>query len=96
MKVSKTPFCCPKFQCARDRISPKIIDNFGTRSQKVSPALAYCTLLFISLNTVVIILLSLFGWSLVFMPCEGLAVEGVCSSFRLLRLLKSTHMSVCP
>jgi hypothetical protein len=39
MKDSKTPFCFSKFPWARERISPKIIENLGTRSQKGSPAL---------------------------------------------------------
>jgi hypothetical protein len=41
MKVSKTPFCCSKFPWKSGRISQKIIDNLGTRSEKVSPALHY-------------------------------------------------------
>jgi hypothetical protein len=39
MKDSKTPFCCSKFPWARERISPKIIENLLKRSQKGSPAL---------------------------------------------------------
>jgi hypothetical protein len=35
-------FCCSEFPWARERISPKIMDNLATRSQKVSQALA-CT-----------------------------------------------------
>jgi hypothetical protein len=35
MKDLKTPFGCSKFPWARTRISSKIIDNFGTRSEKV-------------------------------------------------------------
>jgi hypothetical protein len=41
MKDSKTPFFCSKFPWARERTFPKIIENLGTRSQKVSPALLY-------------------------------------------------------
>jgi hypothetical protein len=41
MKDSKTQFCCSEFPWARERISPKIIENFGMRSQKGSPALVY-------------------------------------------------------
>jgi hypothetical protein len=40
MKDSKTPFFCSKFPWERERISPKIIENLGTRSQKGSLALA--------------------------------------------------------
>jgi hypothetical protein len=39
MKNFKSPFCCSKFPWARERISPKIIENLGTRSKKVSLAL---------------------------------------------------------
>jgi hypothetical protein len=39
MMYSKTPFCCSKFPWARERISPKITDNFGKRSVNGSPAL---------------------------------------------------------
>jgi hypothetical protein len=35
MQDSKTPFFCSQFSWARERISPKIIDNLGTPSQKV-------------------------------------------------------------
>jgi hypothetical protein len=41
VKDSKTPFCCSKFPWARERISPKIVENLGKRSQKGSPALLY-------------------------------------------------------
>jgi len=36
---SKTPFYCSKFVQAHARISPKIIANLSTRSQKDSQAL---------------------------------------------------------
>jgi hypothetical protein len=39
MKDSKTPFWCSKFPWARERISPNIMENLGTRSQKGSPAM---------------------------------------------------------
>jgi hypothetical protein len=39
MRNSKTPFCSSKFQWALESISPKIIDNLGTRSQKRLPGL---------------------------------------------------------
>jgi hypothetical protein len=45
MKDSKTPFCCSKFPWVRDRISPKIIDKFGTRSQRSSSAVGYSPVL---------------------------------------------------
>jgi hypothetical protein len=41
MKDSKTAFFCSKILWARERISPKIIDNLGTRSQKGPPALPH-------------------------------------------------------
>jgi hypothetical protein len=33
------PICCSKFPWAREIISPKTIDNFGTGSDKGSPAM---------------------------------------------------------
>jgi hypothetical protein len=39
MKDAKIPFWSSKFPWAREGISPKIIENFGMRSQKGSPAL---------------------------------------------------------
>ena len=37
MEGSKTLFCTSKSPCARKRISSKVIDNFGTRTQKALP-----------------------------------------------------------
>jgi hypothetical protein len=39
MKDFKTPIFCSKFPRARERISPKIIENLGTLSQKGYSAL---------------------------------------------------------
>jgi len=44
MEVFKALFCFSEFPRALARISPTFIDNFGTRTQKCSPALllSYC------------------------------------------------------
>jgi len=39
MEDSKILFCSSKFPFARERISAKLIKNFGMRLQKDSPAL---------------------------------------------------------
>jgi hypothetical protein len=39
-KDFKIPFCFSKFTWARERISPEITDNLGTRCVKGLPALA--------------------------------------------------------
>jgi len=41
MEDSKTLFCFSKFPWMRDTISSKLIENFGTRPQNLSPALPY-------------------------------------------------------
>jgi hypothetical protein len=46
MTDSKNLFFSSKFQGARERISSKFIDNFGTGPRKISPALDYCTLIY--------------------------------------------------
>jgi hypothetical protein len=40
-KVTKTPFNCSKFPWASERISPKIIDGLGTRSQQAYTGLVF-------------------------------------------------------
>jgi hypothetical protein len=40
-KDFSTPFCCSKFPWARDRISPKVIDNLGKKTRKGLLSLPY-------------------------------------------------------